>query len=235
MWCRIDASAMERHPAERITPIIILLTVYGLVWIDLFLPQPAIHLFSTAWFALSAAKSFVRLAILALVMRLWLGFEAFRLGTLGSSCAGIMPKAADMANGMLIAAAAGAFALFLSLTAYLTGAQNPLLYSFSTSSRGALTILLMVVSSIGIGYTEELFFRFFAVTAFEKAGFATSAAILASALIFGASHGSQGFFGMVGTAMVALLFSFFVMKGKSLHALALGHALYDFVILLAIT
>jgi len=221
---------MENRRIDKLKPILLLLAAYGLTWIDLFLPQPQIALFSASWYAFSAAKSVLRFVFIAFLTRAWFGFE-----TTGFTRSSLFPRAKDMANGILIAAAAIAVALIFALLALFSGARNPLLYPFGGSSRQLLSIFLMILSSLGIGYSEELFFRFFAVKAFEKSGFSLTGAILASALLFGVSHGSQGVFGMISAAILALLFSFFMMRGKSLHALALGHALYDFVILLAVT
>jgi len=216
-------------------PILFLIAVFGIAWIDLFLPQPSLGLFSEGWFALSAAKSALRFAFIALVMKNWLGFEAFGLRRLKPFLSGYLPHAGDLANGLLVAAAAVVFALGLALFSLISNAQNPLLYPFQGSERTGLSLILMAVSSLGIGYSEELFFRFFAVTSLEKAGLCPAFAVLGSALVFGVSHGSQGFLGMTAAAMLALLFSFFRTRGKSLHALSIGHALYDFVILLAVT
>jgi membrane protease YdiL (CAAX protease family) len=117
---------------------------------------------------------------------------------------------------------------------YIAGASNPLLYPLAGTRLSIPTILVMASSSLGIGYSEELFFRFFAVTTLEKAEFSSAVAIFLSAVLFSASHGSQGVFGIIGTGLLAILFSFFRARGKGLHALALGHALYDFVVLLAV-
>ena len=225
---------MEQRPTDRITPLLILLSVYGLTWIDLFLPQPAIGLFTAPWFAASAAKNLARIGFLAFAMRLWQGIGALGTGIPGRRSRDFFPKARDMADGILIAAAAGLFALGFALLALLAGAGNPLLYPFSGLKITTTTFPLMIASSLAIGYSEELFFRFFAPKALERAGASPQAAILGAALLFGASHGSQGIFGMIGAAILALLFSFFRTRGKGLHALALGHALYDFVILLAV-
>jgi len=221
---------MENQRIDRLKPILLLLAAYGLAWIDLFLPQPQIALFSSSWYVFSAAKSVLRFIFIAILTKAWFGS-----GASGLSFPCLFPQAKDAANGILIAAAAIAVALLFAFLSLFSGARNPLLYPFGGSSRQPLSIFLMMLSSLGIGYSEELFFRFFAVKAFEKSGFSSSGAVLASALLFGASHGSQGVFGMISAAILALLFSFFMMRGKSLHALALGHALYDFAILLAVS
>lgn len=234
MWCRLRLDTMERSPREKILPILIFVAVFGIAWIDLFLPQPRLKLFSEAWYGLSAGKSAVRFAFIALVMHRWLGFEAFGLKKPRPGLSGFLPGAGDVANGILVAAAAGAFALGLALFSLISNAQNPLLSPLQASEHTGGLLLLMAVSSVGIGYSEELFFRFFAVTSLERAGLSPALAVFGSALVFGVSHGSQGFVGMTAAALLALLFSFFRARGKGLHALALGHALYDFVILLAV-
>ena len=220
---------MERRLADRITPILLLFAVFAIAWIDLFLPRAPVALFSLPWFALSTAKSLLRIGFIAFVMRQWLGFRAYDLGL-----SGLIPKAKDFVNGIMIASAAAFFALAMAALGYLAGASNPLLYPFVGSGSSLPAMLAMAASSLGIGYSEELFFRFFAVTTFEKADFSPNLAILFSAVLFGVSHGSQGIFGIIGASILAILFSFFRAKGKGLHALALGHALYDFLILLAV-
>lgn len=227
LWCRICRVALKRRFIERIAPLLILFAAYLIAWIDLFLPQPPLRLFSSPWFAFSAAKNIARFAFVALVAKRWLGMKA-----LGLETSALRPK--DIVDGILIAAAAGSLALGLAALALLVGAQNSLLSSFSGGTRGPLAYILMGASSLTIGYSEELFFRFFTVEALERSGFSASAAIFVSALIFGGSHGSQGIFGMIAAALLALLFSSFRTKGKGLHALALGHAIYDFAILLAV-
>ncbi len=230
---------MEQSPREKIVPIALLVAVFCIAWIDLFLPlpglMPRLSLFSEAWYALSAVKSALRFAFIAFVMKSWLGFEAFGLKKSRPGFSGFLPRSGDLANGLLVGAAAGAFALGLALFSLISKAQNPLFHSFQGSERTDLSIILMIVSSLGIGYSEELFFRFFAVTSLEKAGLSPALAVFASVMVFGVSHGSQGFLGMTAAAMLALLFAFFRARGKGLHALAIGHALYDFVILLAVT
>jgi len=220
---------MERRFADRITPILLLFAVFGIAWIDLFLPQAPVALFSLPWFAVSTAKSLLRVGFIAFVMRQWLGLKTYDLGL-----SSLIPRAKDFVNGIMIAAAAAFLALAMAALGYLADASNPLLYPFAGVGLSLPAMLAMAASSLGIGYSEELFFRFFAVTTLEKAEFSPNLAILLSATLFGASHGSQGAFGIIGTGLLAILFSFFRAKGKGLHALALGHALYDFLILLAV-
>jgi len=220
---------MERRPAERLTPLLLVLSVYCVLWADLFLPRTSLEAFSTAWFALLAAKSFLRLAFLLYAMGRGAGFTAFGLGQ-----ARFFPASKDIANAILVAASAGLVAVAAAIAALSFGISNPLVQPFAQASLKPLTIVFVFLSSLGVGYSEELYFRFFAPAELEEAGFAPIAAVLASAALFGVSHGSQGLFGMIGTGFLALIFSFFRMRGKGIHALALGHALYDFIVLLAV-
>jgi hypothetical protein len=204
------------------------IAVYTAAWCDLFLPQPPFSLFGAKWFALSAAKGALRCGLILFVMARWRGLGEYVLGAKS-----VLPRAADLANALLVAASAAAVALALALFALLAGATNPLLMSAS-ASLDLKTIALMALSSLATGYSEELYFRYFAVAALERSGFSLRAAALASALLFGISHASQGALGIVAAGILALVFSFHAAKGRGIHALALGHAIYDFALLAAI-
>jgi membrane protease YdiL (CAAX protease family) len=93
----------------------------------------------------------------------------------------------------------------------------------------------MTIACLGTGYSEELFFRFFAVGALGKAGFPQSVAYLLSSLIFALAHLGQGVYGAVMAGIFALVFSFCRIRGAKLHALALGHAVYDLAVFIALS
>ncbi len=210
--------------SEKSKALLLLFASYCVVWIDLFLPQPPIQAFSVLWFAFAAAKNCARIIIVYLIMKkLWLKQGAYAL-----------PGVKELVDGLRVAASAGLLALVIAGLAYLLGASNPLLASLPLPAASIQLYLVMGLSSLAIGYAEELFFRFFSPTLLEKAGLSSLAALLISALIFGLSHGSQGFFGVIVSTLLALLFSYFRLRGKTLHALALGHAAYDFAILAAL-
>lgn len=220
---------MERRPADRLPPLLLVVSVYFIAWIDLYLPSLPLEPFTTTWFALLVAKNLLRIAFIAYIMGRGQGFRTFDLGV-----SGLFPKGKDFANAILVAASAVGIAIVAAVLALSFGISNPLIQPFAQGTRGPVAIAFILLSSLGVGYSEELFFRFFAPTTLEQAGFAPNAAVLASAALFGISHGSQGLFGMIGTGFLALVFSFFRIKGKGIHALALGHALYDFVVLLTV-
>lgn len=213
---------------KRSAPLLAALAVYAAAWCDLFLPQPPLALFGARWFGLSAAKGTLRCGFILFVMARWRGLGEYKLGTNS-----VLPRAADLANALLVAASAAAVALALALFALLAGATNPLLMSAS-ATLDVKTIAFMALSSLATGYSEELYFRYFAVSALGRSGFSLRAAALVSALLFGISHASQGALGIVVAGILALAFSLHAAKGRGIHALALGHALYDFALLIAI-
>jgi hypothetical protein len=211
-------------PQEKSKALFLLFASYILVWADLFLPQPPIAAFSVLWFAFAAAKNCARIVIVFFMMK--------KIGMIRAALS--LPTKKDIVNGLTVATAAGLLALGIAGLAYILGAANPLLANLPMPAASPSLYLAMALSSLAIGYAEELFFRIFAPRLLEKAGLPVLSAHLLSALIFGLSHGSQGFFGMIVSTLLALLFSYFRLRGKNLHALALGHALYDFAILAAL-
>lgn len=215
--------------AARFRPIIILFALFSVAWVDMFFPVTSIAAFSTKWFAASALKNGLRVALILFVMSRWGGLGCFSLGTTR-----FFPRASDIASSLLVASGAGLMALALAGISLAAGLRNPLDFSAAGQGFDMWHILWMGLASLGIGYAEELFFRYFTPNALARAGFPPFAAMVSAILFFGLSHGSQGAIGMVQAALLALVFFFFRSRGKSLHALALGHAIYDFILLVAL-
>ena len=195
--------------------------IYVLLWIDLFLPPLSPRFvpesLSSRWFLWSAAKNLLRIPVLFF----FLMPESLRPG---------LPRIRDLPRAVLIAALVGSGSILLSAIAGLAGGKG---FSFPALAGPGLETALLAsagMASLATGYAEELFFRFMAVDRLEAAGFSVAQAILISALLFGISHASQGSFGMIASGIIGLLLSFLRTKGMSLHALALGHGLYNFAI-----
>jgi uncharacterized protein len=210
-------------------PILVLFLVYALLWLDLFLPQSPIDPFSLSWFGILAFKGALRTAAL-----LWIGGRF--LGEDFAPPEKLLPRPREILDGLGIGASISAFAVAGALLASLAKISNPLfaLYPQARALRFT-TIALMAAACLGTGYSEELFFRFFAVGALSKAGFPRSAAYLLSGLIFALAHLGQGVYGAVMAGIFALVFSFYRIRGARLHALALGHAVYDLAVFLTLS
>ena len=210
------------------TSILVLFIAYALLWPDLFLPQQPFAVFSTAWFAFAALKGALRT-----VAVLWIGRRFLTVDFPLPET--ILPKLKDLLNGLGIGACLSAVALGAALFALALGVENPLLALFPHSAPPAFSgLVLMTAACLGTGYSEELFFRFFAVGTLEKAGFPSGAAYLISACVFAFSHLGQGIFGAVTAGIFALILSFFRIRGSKLHVLALGHATYNLAVLLVV-
>jgi membrane protease YdiL (CAAX protease family) len=209
-------------------PILVLFLVYALLWLDLFLPQSPIDPFSLSWFGILAFKGSLRTAALLWIGGRFLG-EDFALPER-------LPRPREILDGLGIGASISAFAVAGALLASLAKISNPLfaLYPQARALRFT-TIALMAAACLGTGYSEELFFRFFAVGALSKAGFPRSAAYLLSGLIFALAHLGQGVYGAVMAGIFALVFSSYRIRGARLHALALGHAVYDLAVFLTLS
>jgi membrane protease YdiL (CAAX protease family) len=207
-------------------PALVTLISFGLaycaVWIDLFLPIPAIPVFSLDWFMGSSVKNIFRIIATLIILKRWLGIPAtVPFGTK------ILPQAGDIVQSLTVATAVGLVAFAGALIAIARGNQNPLLLRVPELSFSILTLAAIFISCLCVGYAEELFFRFFALKAFAKAGFSLGFATGLSAFLFGISHGSQGLMGMAMAFILALVFSFFRNRGASIHAISIGHALYN--------
>lgn len=91
----------------------------------------------------------------------------------------------------------------------------------------------IALSCLSVGYAEEAFFRFFIVDKFTDSGIPFRIAALLSVVLFGLAHASQGISSVIFATFIAMLFQTLRKKDFDLHALALGHALYDFALLAA--
>ena len=214
---------------KRAAPLLILVVVYALLWLDLFLPRPPGEVFTATWFGVLALRGIFRTAALVWIGSRLLGAEMELPGRL-------LPQPKDILDGLGIGACLSALAVAGALFALAAKVQNPLLARYpQAAAPGAAVLALMAAACLATGYSEELFFRFFAVGALARAGFPRSAAFLISGLIFAFAHLGQGVLGVVMAGFYAIVLSFFRIRGLKLHPLAIGHAIYDFAIFLALS
>ena len=90
---------------------------------------------------------------------------------------------------------------------------------------------LVALTCLATGYWEELFFRAYLDGQFRRLGVSPAPAAAAGTLLFAAGHLYQGPLPAVGTALIGgvLLYSF--RRTRSIHGVAIGHALYNFSVL----
>ncbi len=91
---------------------------------------------------------------------------------------------------------------------------------------------LVVVSSLAIGYREEIFYRAYCIVRGEEVGLHPLAVIGASSLLFASGHVYQGTAGFVIALLVGIVFGATFHFRRSLHGIAAAHALYNTAVLI---
>lgn len=93
-------------------------------------------------------------------------------------------------------------------------------------------IPLLFCSMLSVGYMEELFFRGYLIDAL-RSYVPVRAAILISTLMFAFGHGYQGEAALVGTFCLGLVFAWGRFKSRSIHVIALTHAIYNSIVIIS--
>jgi membrane protease YdiL (CAAX protease family) len=213
---------------KRCSTYVAIFFAYIAVWADVIfsLPEPAA--LSALWFIVGALKNTVRIVFVLYIASKMSIFAAHRW----SRAFEHLPSRAELWRAisvMLLSLGCAGIGVAVS---WLSGISNPL---FARYQRGAASLLpLILVSSISVGYAEELFFRFFLIDGLAEAGASLGTASIVSILIFGLSHGSQGVFGIAFAGLLAAFYTGLKFRGYSLHSLALGHAFYDVIVLVVV-
>ena len=92
---------------------------------------------------------------------------------------------------------------------------------------------LVFLTTITIGYNEELFFRSYLLTEFINNNRTNKTAVItAVSLLFAAGHIYQGAGGFISTFMIGVFFSLIFLKKGRVHSIAIGHGLYNFFVLI---
>jgi hypothetical protein len=86
---------------------------------------------------------------------------------------------------------------------------------------------LLLLSTLVIGYREELFFRAYLIARFEELGLSRPLVVAASSLLFAAGHLYQGVGAAILAAVMGVYFALAFFRRRNLHAIAIGHALYN--------
>jgi membrane protease YdiL (CAAX protease family) len=89
--------------------------------------------------------------------------------------------------------------------------------------------LLLPVLCCLIGFREELIFRGYLINRFERIFNSTFAAVIFSSLLFGFMHLYQGWYGVISTASLGLVYAIFFARFRRLWPLVAAHAVTDFI------
>jgi uncharacterized protein len=210
-------------------PLLEAALLFAALWLGSYLPS------GPASFSLGEPLYHLGLLVTSLARALFLLY--FLAAAEGLPFFGIGPlKPRDLPWALLAAAGAALIALVPSALAALLSSlgaaapqlSNPLLDSVARPSASPLLVApLVLLSSLAVGYSEELFFRVYLISRLEDGGLPVFWACATASLLFGGAHGAQGILGIVlGTALGAW-FAWLWSRRRNLHEIALGHALYD--------
>ncbi len=140
----------------------------------------------------------------------------------------------DIAQGLLyffgvlvLVLSAGAVASLLSVLFHFTIPKPP---GWKISNLWMLPVVFMTLLSTG--YREELFFRSYMLTEFISETRDRVPVTIGVSLLFASGHLYQGVMGFITTFIIGIFFSLVFLKKRNVHSIAIGHCLYDFIVLL---
>jgi CAAX protease family protein len=90
---------------------------------------------------------------------------------------------------------------------------------------------LVVVTSIAIGYREEIFYRAYMYVRGEELGLHPAAIVGGSTLLFAVGHLYQGWAGFITAFVIGAVFGVTFAWRRSLHGIAIAHGLYNAMVL----
>jgi len=96
--------------------------------------------------------------------------------------------------------------------------------------RNVISWCILIISCISTAYLEESFFRFYLLSKREEMGLGPHRAVLVSTLLFSVCHLYEGPWGFLNAALSGILLAFIFLRYRSLHGIALAHALYNVVV-----
>ena len=139
------------------------------------------------------------------------------------------PVIADILPALLTAAALviASSAAALLVTAFETPEGGEQLWRFSQPE----LIPLILLSTVAIGYREELFYRAYLFTRAGELQTDPAVTVAATSLLFGIGHLYQGIEGFVITTVLGVVLGLIFLRTGNLHAVAVGHGLYNFTVL----
>ncbi len=94
---------------------------------------------------------------------------------------------------------------------------------------GLLSWMIITVNCVSTGYMEESYFRVYLLNRLTLSGISQNKALVSSCLLFAVCHVYQGPAGLLTSFLAGLFLSHEYIKKRSVHAIALGHGLYNLV------
>ena len=211
---------------KRISAYGIILFVYVTVWADIILGIPEPSAFSTTWFVLSFLKNSIRIGFMLYVSSQLSIFANNEWKNLLLH----LPTKQEITRAFLVTFFSLGCAGIGAIAVWFGKLSNPV-FEFLPQKPILSLLPFLLLSSISVGYGEELFFRFLLIDALTEVGTTPNTAAIVSMIIFALSHYAQGIFGIAFAGVLAALYTSLRFRGYGIHSLALGHALYDATIL----
>lgn len=138
----------------------------------------------------------------------------------------LSPRWSDVPRGVGVGVLT--FAVVIPLQLLLSGTGSG---GFTWQFTNPALIPLVVVATLAAAYREEVFFRAYALTRLETLGVKPIPAAAVASVAFGLGHVYQGVAGFVVAFAIGLVMSGIFLRTRSLHAIGIGHGLYNFVVL----
>jgi len=153
--------------------------------------------------------------------------SAGRFGWTAPSKADVLPTLTALLG---VWAVVGVVSLVIGAVAGVDGGVEPTVdWSFERTE----LIPVALVSTLAIGYREELFYRAYIADRAPEAGLDRRLALAAGAVLFAAGHLYQGVAGFVVALAIGLVLAEIYLRTRSLHGIAVAHGLYNFMVLIA--
>jgi membrane protease YdiL (CAAX protease family) len=89
---------------------------------------------------------------------------------------------------------------------------------------------ILALSCLSTGYLEESYFRFYLLSKREEMGLGPHRAVLVSTLLFSFCHVYEGPWGFLNAALSGIVLSVIFFRFRSLHGIAIAHALYNILV-----
>ncbi len=229
----VDTMESPKNPAGGLHPLLEAALAFCLLYLPrTLIPRPAtgIGLGTPGHHLALTAELSVGTALVLLVMA-----RRHRIGSFFPESTSVLPGLHELAGGLTVFLALVVAGVLPILASSLAGWKNPVLASLE--DQGAFPVLLfpfILLSSLAVGYSEELFFRVYAFGMLKESGLSETGAGVCTTLVFAGAHAAQGVGGILSAIVLGAVFQIHWIRKKEFHSIALGHAFYDCAVLILV-